>query len=341
MGKKKQISEKDRHAIVALCQHSGMTQKQIAHKYRTSQCAVSVIMKQFKNTGTVTVKRRSGRPKATSEKEDRLILRQVKKNPFISASQIKASMSPHLAGVSTRTITRRLRNKFKMPARTPRKKPLITEKARKRRLSWCLAHREWTVHQWKRVTFSDESTFLQFQQQRQYVRRPPGVSPTDNRFTVKTVKHAPSIMVWGCFSHHGRGALYFLPKGQKMNTEVYLQVLEEKLPTFMDISGTDIFQQDNAPCHRSRRSRKWFEDHQIEVLDWPANSPDLNPIENLWRRMKVVINQGTHDNVNALKEAITKAWCTAIDKEECVKLIESMPRRIEAVIRNRGFPTKY
>ena len=86
----------------------------------------------------------------------------------------------------------------------------------------------------------------------------------------------------GCFSAHGRGALHFMEKRQKVNSQVYIDILNDKLKHFMCVTGTNIFQRNNASCHTVRRAIKWLADNDIELLDWPGNSPDINRIENLW-----------------------------------------------------------
>ncbi len=94
-------------------------------------------------------------------------------------------------------------------------------------------------------------------------------------------------MVWGCFSWQGRGGLKFLKKGEMMNSQRYPRVLEDKLELFMRIHKTSQFLQDGAPCHKAKIVTKWFVDRpHITLIKWPGNSPDLNPIENVWSRMK-------------------------------------------------------
>lgn len=340
MGKRKQVSPSVKAAVVALRKHTFKTQAAIAYEYSISQNTVSNILKRYRETGTHNVKSRSGRPPKTSDRTDNRIHRIAKTDPFVTSTEIQRLMSPVLDSITTKTIRNRLCKKFKLPARTPRRKPFISAKARVKRLEWCKAHVNWTIDQWKKVTFSDESTFLQFHQQHQYVRRPSGSNSIHERYTDKTVKHPPSVMIWGCFSFHGRGGLTVLPKGVRLNSEKYIDVLDEKLIPFMNISSTRVFQQDNAPCHSSKRTMKWFEDKGIEVLDWPGNSPDLNPIENLWQSMKVKVNAQKHSNIHELIRNIKLSWI-AISREECERLVESMPRRIQRVLENKGYPTKY
>ncbi len=95
-----------------------------------------------------------------------------------------------------------------------------------------------------------------------------------------------------------------------------------------------IFQQDLAPAHSAKATSTWFKDHGIPVLNWPANSPDLNPIENLWGIVKRKMQNARPNNAEELKATIRATWAL-ITPEQCHRLIDSMPRRIAAVFRQK------
>ncbi len=102
-----------------------------------------------------------------------------------------------------------------------------------------------------------------------------------------------------------------------------------------------IFQQDLAPAHTAKGTKSWFNNHGVTVLDWPANSPDLNPsIENLWGIVKRKMRVPRPNNADDLKATIKETWAL-ITPEQCHRLIDSMPRRIDAVIQAKGGSTKY
>ncbi len=92
-----------------------------------------------------------------------------------------------------------------------------------------------------------------------------------------------------------------------------------------------IFQQDLAPAHSAKATSTWFKDHGIPVLNWPANSPDLNPMENLWGIVNRKMRYARPNNAEELKATIRATWAL-ITLEQCHRLIDSMPRRIAAVI---------
>ena len=132
----------------------------------------------------------------------------------------------------------------------------------------------------------------------------------------------------------------------RMDGDLYIQILEDELMLSIKHLGKTpsqvIFQQDNDPKHTCKKARDWFKNHQINVMPWPAQSPDLNPIECLWQHLKRKLGEyeKAPSGVLELWERVEKEW-NAIRKEVCQNLIESMPRRIEAVLKAKGGYTKY
>ncbi len=150
-------------------------------------------------------------------------------------------------------------------------------------------------------------------------------------------------MMWAAMSSAGVGPLCFLKS--TVNAAIYQEILERfMLPSADKLYGDAdfIFQQDLAPAHTAKGTKSWFNDHGVTVLDWPANSPDLNPIENLWGIVKRKMRDTRPNNADDLKATVKETWAS-IPPQQCHKLITSMPRRIEAVIKAKGlyWYTKY
>ena len=160
-------------------------------------------------------------------------------------------------------------------------------------------------------------------------------------------------MIWGAFWGSGRSDLYLLErdwesKKHGYSAASYIKVLDDNLGGIWE-PGL-VFMQDNAPIHSARKTKAWFEEMGIEVMEWPPYSPDLNPIENLWALLKKEAYR-IYPDLNSLEgkgdEAETKlfgilqeAWSNI--REEVIEgLIGSMPRRCAAIVKAEGWHTKY
>ncbi len=150
-----------------------------------------------------------------------------------------------------------------------------------------------------------------------------------------------SLWWFGCNVICCVGPLCFLKTN--VTAPVYQEILELFMLPSADQLFKDadlIFQQDLAPTYTAKSTKSWLNDHGVGVFEWPANSPDLNPIENIWGIVKWKIINKRPKNADELKSTVKETW-VSIPPQQCHKLITAMPRRIEAVIKAKGAPTKY
>jgi len=195
--------------------------------------------------------------------------------------------------------------------------------------------------EWRSVIFSDEKKFN--------LDGPDGWMyywhdlRKEERIMSKRVHGGASVMVWAAFCWSGKSELVIRPC--KGDSDHYQQLMQDHLVPFIRSLGGGrwTFQQDGAPVHRSESTKDWFRRKNIDLLPWPALSPDLNPIENLWGILvRSVYDNGRRqfNSAEELTNSIRKSW-SEVSLETLENLSNSMPSRMYQVIRGAGASIKY
>ena len=128
-------------------------------------------------------------------------------------------------------------------------------------------------------------------------------------------------MLWGCFSAAGTGRLVRIEG--KMNGAKYREILDENLlQSILDLrlGRRFTFQQDNDPKHTAKTTQEWLCDKSVNVLEWPSQSPDLNPIEHLWRDLKIAVHRRSPSNLTELERICREEW-EKLPKYRCASII--------------------
>jgi transposase len=325
-------------AMIVESFNNGNTYKVVAQEFDVSISTVHFYVKRFQNTGDVDTAKRSGRPRKTDNRTDILLCREVKKNRFVTSTELQSN--PIVKSVSSRTIQRRITETQQFKSHWATKKPFISQINRRKRLKWCKDHLNWTKEQWRKVLWSDESPFVFRCNRKRRVWR-----MANERYkpwcSAGTVKHDKKINVWGCFSANGVGDLYLVEGILKK--EQYQTILEtHAIPSALRLFGDQnwIFQQDNDPKHTAKVIKLWFVNNNTQILDWPSQSPDLNPIENLWSILDNSLKLRRPNNEQELFQMLNTSW-KSISVDTLERLVDSMPARCQAVIDNDGFASKY
>ncbi len=242
--------------------------------------------------------------------------------------------------LSVNTIHRAIR-RCRLKLYRSKKKPYLNMIQKRRRFLWAKAHLKWTVAKWKTVLWSDESKFeVLFGKLRCHVIRTKEDKDNPSCYQ-RSVQKPASLMVWGCMSACGMGSLHIW-KGT-INAERYIQVLEQHmLPSRRRLFQEDLaFSNMTMPDHILHQlQHHGCVEEGIRVLKWPACSPDLSPIENIWRIIKRKMRQRRPKTVEQLEACIRQEWDN-IPIPKLEQLVSSVPRRLQTVIKRRGDATQW
>ena len=318
---------------------AGATQQAVARHFAVSRQTMSALWERYNTTQSVNDRSRSGRPRVTTAAQDRYIRVCHLRNRTTTATTT-ATQIPGLRRISDQTVRNRLREAGIVPRR-PVRRNVLTPRHLAERMQWCQQRVRWTRARWRTVLFSDESRFLLSRadgRTRVYRRRGERYAPN----CVQQVDRfgGGSVMVWAGIHHGGRTALVHVA-GTLTGIRYRDEILQHHVIPHMNVNG-GMFQHDNARPHVARVNQEFLQRHNVPTLPWPARSPDLNPIEHLWDALDQRVRR-RHPPPQTLPEllaALQNEWQN-IPQRVVDRLIASMRRRCQAVIRARGGHNRY
>jgi transposase len=335
------LSEDNYNNILSLLEQ-GHSIRKVADNYHISKSKIQQIRaKHLPNIATSL----GGRPKKLSAQDKRFCARTITADHSKTGVAVRMKLEADLGiKVCNNTVYNALREAG-LEAIEKEAKPMLSPKNIKARLAFAKYHQNWTIDDWKRVIWSDETKINRFGSDgRSWCWIRDGETQQPHHVKQKVKHGGGSIMIWGCMTSHGPG--FMCQINNTMDQHVYKHILQDYLlPTInwydMDIEHI-IFQQDNDAKHKAKSVCEWLDNQPFEVLEWPAQSPDLSPIEHLWATLQRRLGEYEHPpkGMVELWERIEIEW-NKITVEECIRLIESMPNRIQAVLKAKGRWTKY
>lgn len=320
-----------------------LRQIEASDEVQLKKSMVSKVLKRFREGGMPALARKagSGRPRKIQKgSPDEDILKQhVKRENSIRLAAVslerEEKLEMHYSTVHRAARRANLVNKGR------RKKPNLTDDHRLARLDFAAKFVDMPPEFWMDWLFTDEKKFFV------WLLTPRQWCEEDERPEIQpTTSCPPQVYVWGGISWKGRTPLHRIESG--LTKESFLSLLQETMePAVEDFARNPKdwwFQQDSTErgTHGSLLVRGWLKENTPHYCrPWPAMSPDLNPIENLWKLLSDKMRRWQGDRTSAeFWDQLQVEW-ENIPQEKIQRLILSMPRRLAAVIENEGRPTKY
>lgn len=316
-----------RFKAVFLCHHEKgpkLTHAAAARYLRKSKSFVQMWVQRYKETKTVDDLPDRGSAQKFSKRDKKRIISIFSKNPTLTLREGQTKLREKGLDISYGTIRRHLQT-YNIKWRSTIKKPLLSETHVQKRLACTHDNID---RDSSNVIFSGESSFWA----RSNIKRT--WSTPGDKMVQRTVKHAVKVHVWGCFSVQGFGKLYVFTDNLNADKmlKIYKKALLPSVSTWFIKEKKDwILQEDNDPKHRSRLCTEWKEQYNINQLDWLSQSPNANPIENVWAYIKNKLRGRQVFNIKQLSRKIRRIW-RSLPHEYAVKLVESMPRRCQSII---------
>jgi transposase len=328
------LSDDQRKEILTLHNKAGFGSRRIAETLKIGRRTVQRVLKKYQENETVKNLPGQGRKRKTTREMTKKIKAKAKRRK--SAPQIARDLSQEVPGGISETTVRRRLKEMGGQYLVIKKLEELSPDQEQRRLQFARARKD---HTWRYELFVDEKSWeigVPLQKCWQF---------PNNRVTDERKRHPPKIHCWGGIGYHFKTRLYFFKKN--LNADLYGKILRNRLPPEYrynlnpSLYNKWILVQDNDPKHKSKIVTELLDDIAPDrIKDFPANSPDFNPIEDIWSFMQTTLQYKKIKDIPALKRHLTEIW-NNLDMNVIRASVESLPKRMAECIKRKGKRTDY
>ena len=296
-----------------------------------------------------------GRPKRICKQTEAHVRQTLLENRRYSIPQVVTLLKRNGTTISVTSVKQFMRREG-LQRCVALRKPFLNEAAKATRLAYAKEHLEDDLDQWRRTLCCDEAAIRLNLTARPFVTRYAGEELLEECLAPRLLSSRDSIMIWGAIWHGGRSELVLFDTSQSsgkrggVTAAIYCNQITSGPLRNANHRVRDVWRgygrpevlEDNAPVHTSVLNRSKGQELNLSFINHPPSSPDLNPIENVWSMLKRALGRLPR-RPNTLQELFiaAKASWNDIPQEDIDNCIDSMPRRLRAVIQASGGHTKY
>lgn len=320
-------------------------QKSVAEILDEVKCSKATFYRIKALMGKPPIVRKPGQGRKRTVRTSKLIRSiksKIRRNPVRSMRLMARE-----AGVSEKTVRRVVKFDLKAKSRVRERRHLITERIRRLRVERCKKLVSALKKGQPVIFFTDEKLFTvdscPNRRNDRYISTDKASEPENVRFSSRT-KHPAKVMMFGLIASDGKKMdPVFVESGVKINTDVYIDILETHVKPWIDANyGSEqkyLYQQDGAPAHTAKKTQRWLIDNMADFWSkdmWPPSSPDANPLDfSIWAFVEEKACKQSHASVSALKGSIQREW-KAMTPDYIRKVCARFRPRLEAIIAADG-----